>query len=194
MRLVSSAASAVLFVFLVVDLHSRPATAASRAVRGVTTPNLFFRPPNSVFIPTRHHWQIHQVWWPSRSYPFPRPDGFRYGTGYGGTWYGGTLVPAGPGIYGSGGYAYGSGGYAGYSIGTGPDAPYTGSAIFYPPETKKKKSRPKNDDGNKNPDDESNPDTRSKKKSSLPMPQIVYGLHPAFGGLYPPKVIDSDEP
>jgi hypothetical protein len=171
MRLVSSVASATLFAVVVVDSHGSPATAGSSTFHVPT-------PPSSVFIPTRHLYPVRRF----GGYPFKRINGFRYGPGYGGTWYGGTLVPAGPGIYGSGGYVYGSGGYGGYSIGTGPDAPYTGSAIFYPPETKKKK-RLKNDDGNKSPDDDSSPDTRPKNKSSLSMPRVVYGLHPASDGL-----------
>jgi hypothetical protein len=188
MRLVSSVASATLFVFLVVDLHAGQSMAASRAFRFVT-PNAVrifgvARTPNSFFIPTRNFGSVRRARWSSA-----RNNGVRFGPGFGGTWYGGTFVPAGPGIYGSG-FAFGAGG-GGFGIGSGPDAPYTGSAIFYPPQTKKK-PHPKNDDDNK--DDGSSPDTHLKKKSSLPLPQVVYGLPSPSGPFPSSEVIDSNLP
>jgi hypothetical protein len=176
MRLVSSVASVVVFACLIGDLHSGVARAASRAFHIVTPPNHFVMPPNSRFIPNR---QVVR-----RAFPFARIDRFRFGPGYGGTWYGGTLVPAGPGIYGQGGFGgtwyggtlvpagpgiYGAGGSGG--IGSGPDAPYTGSAIYYPLQIK-----------------------RPKHKSSLALPQVVYGIHPASTSFPSAQVIDSNLP
>jgi len=57
--------------------------------------------------------------------------------------------------------------------GVGPDAPYSGSAIYYPLGTKKQKSHSENDNG-----------TRSSAGNDR-LPKVVYGITPETSATYP---------
>ena len=78
---------------------------------------------------------------------------------------------------------------SGASIGvSGPDAPYTGSAIYYPPQPHRAKPTSEND--SQTPGDDST--KKPAKTAEARLPRVIYGIQPDWGpSPQGPRVIDT---
>jgi hypothetical protein len=158
---------------LMAPSSARPLSIQRPVVRGITFagPNTLIQQPvvRGITVIGPHNMTFrrafHQTdFWPNRWRHRPGWSWRRYDWRFGGAWGNQAIsfVPAFAGAYGS-------------TYGVGPDAPYNGSAIYYPPSTKKKhKPHSQSDDG--------------KHDSAAPgrLPEVVYGVAPETSASNPP--------
>jgi hypothetical protein len=136
-----------------------------------------------VVTPSSHSWSGHWRNRPGFRRPWDNAGAWNHRAWDHGTWDHGTWDHAGAwenarswrndgfGENTGGNWTPVSAGFSGFVTGVGPDAPYTGSAIYYPPGAKKKERS-----------ELRNQDDKTRLSGRTRLPDIVYGIAPERSG------------